>query len=97
MRSYLVDVRTLFAFALKQKHVRENPALAVDLPKVEENPPGIVTPKEARAILDACIDHAPDVLPVIVLTLYGGLRRAEAEQLEWSEIAHLRRLPRRLA
>jgi integrase len=87
MRSYLVDVRTLFAFALKRKYVRENPALAVDLPKVEENAPGIVTPKEARAILDACIDHAPDILPVVVLSLFGGLRRSEAEQLEWSEIS----------
>lgn len=87
MRSYLVDVRTLFAFALKRKYVRENPALAVDLPKVEENPPGILTPKEARAILDACIDHAPDALPVIVLLLFGGLRRSEAEQLDWSEIS----------
>ena len=87
MRSYLVDVRTLFTFALKRKYIRENPAAAVDLPKVEENPPGIVTPKEARAILDACIDHAPDILPVVVLSLFGGLRRSEAEQLEWSEIS----------
>jgi len=63
MRSYLVDVRTLFAFALKRKYVRENPALAVDLPKVEENPSGIVTPAQARAILDASIDWAPDCSP----------------------------------
>ena len=86
MRSYLVDVRTLFAFAVKRKYVRDNPGLAVDLPKVEENPPGIVTPKQASAILGACIDHAPDILPVVVLSLFGGLRRSEAEQLEWSEI-----------
>jgi len=57
------------------------------LPKVEENPLGIVTPAQARAILDACIDRAPDILPVVVLSLFGGLRRAEAEQLEWSEIS----------
>ncbi len=87
MRSYLVDVRTLFAFAVKRKYVRENPGLAVDLPKVEENPPGIVTPAQARAILDASIDAAPDILPVLVLSLFGGLRRSEAEELEWSEIS----------
>jgi integrase len=87
MRSYLVDVRTLFAFALKRKYVRDNPALAVDLPKVEEGPPGIVTPAQARAILDAAIDNAPDALPVVVLSLFGGLRRSEAEQLDWDEIS----------
>src|SRR5262245_59334825 len=64
MRSYLVDVRTLFAFAVKRKYARDNPALAVDLPKVDENPPGIVTPAQARAILHAAIDFAPDALPV---------------------------------
>jgi integrase len=87
MRSYLVDVRTLFAFAVKRKYVRENPALAVDLPKVEENPPGVVTPDQAKAILNASIDFAPDILPVVVLSLFGGLRRSEAEALEWSEIS----------
>ncbi len=76
MRSYLVDVRTLFAFAVKRKYVRENTALAVDLPKVEENPPGIVTPDQARAILNASIDHAPDALPVIVLSLCRPRRAA---------------------
>lgn len=87
MRSYLVDVRTLFAFAMKRKYVRENTALSVDLPKVEENPPGIVTPTQTRAILDASIDYAPDALPVIALALFGGLRRSEAEALEWTEIS----------
>jgi site-specific recombinase XerD len=79
-------VRTLFAFAVKRKHLREDPALAVDLPKTEENPPGIVTPAQASAILDASLDHAPDILPVIVLTMFGGLRRSEAEQLDWAEV-----------
>jgi integrase len=87
MRSYLVDVRTLFAFAVKRKYVHENPALAVDLPRGEDNSPGIVTPAQARSILDAAIDSAPDALPVVVLSLFGGLRRSEAEQLDWSEIS----------
>jgi integrase len=86
MRSYLVDVRTLFAFAVKRKYVTENPALAVDLPRTEENPPGILTPKQTITVLDACLDHAPDILPSIALILFGGLRRSEAEEIEWAEI-----------
>lgn len=86
MRSYLIDVRTLFAFAVKRKYLRENTAMAVDLPKVEETPPGIVSPDQARAILEASIDSAPDALPVLVLQLFGGLRRAEAEELKWEDI-----------
>lgn len=86
MRSYLVDVRTLFAFAVKRKYVGENTALAVDLPKVEEMPPGIISPDQTRALLEASIDFAPDALPVLVLQLFAGLRRSEAEELNWDAI-----------
>lgn len=86
MRSYLIDVRTLFAFAVKRKYLRENTALAVDLPRVEETPPGIVSPDQARAILNASLDSAPDALPVLVLQLFAGLRRSEAEESQWEAI-----------
>ena len=102
-RSYLVDVRTLFAFAVKRKFVSDSPAMAVDLPLVEQAPPGIISPDQARAILDASIDFAPDALPVIILQLFAGLRRSEAEELTWNDIgdefvevkAHLAKTRRR--
>lgn len=37
--------------------------------------------------MDASLDFAPDALPVVALVLFGGLRRSEAEALEWSEIS----------
>jgi site-specific recombinase XerD len=86
MRSYLVDVRTLFSFAVKRKYLPENPALAVDLPRLDENPPGILSPAQAKGLLDACLDAEPDILPVLILSLFGGIRRAEAEKIEWAEI-----------
>jgi len=86
MRSYLVDVGTLFSFAVKRKYLTENPALAVDSPRLDEKAPGIITPDQTRAFLDACLDVSPDILPAVVLCLFGGLRRAEAEKIEWEEI-----------
>jgi integrase len=64
----------------------ENPALAVDLPRSDEKPPGILTPAQAECLLDACLDTEPDILPVLILSLFGGIRRAEAEKIEWAEI-----------
>lgn len=87
MRSYLVDVKTLFSFAVKRKFLRENTADAVDLPRLDDKPPGILTPAETRAVLESCVDHEPDALAVLVLCLFAGLRRAEAERLDWSEIS----------
>lgn len=86
MRSYLVDLRSLFAFAVEREYLRKSPAAAVPLPRLDESAPGILSPEQARAFLDACLEVAPDAMPVVVLCLFGGLRRAEAEQIEWSEI-----------
>lgn len=86
MRSYLVDVKTLFAFAVKRKFLRDNPAAAVDLPRLDDKPPGLLSPAHARTVLNACLDHEPEAVAVLALCLFGGLRRAEAEQLEWAEI-----------
>jgi hypothetical protein len=75
MRSYLVDVRTLFAFAVKRNYLKENPALAVDLPKVEENPPGIVTPAQAHAIRASTGDspsRRPPLFPPAAAVARGG-------------------------
>ncbi len=57
-RSFLIDLRTLFAWGVRNKLCRDNPALAVELPRLEEAPPGIVTPapkpapKQERSALD---------------------------------------------
>ena len=85
-RSYLIDVRTFFSFAVRRKYMRENPTLAVDLPRLDENPPGILSPAQTKCLLDACLDAEPDILPVLILSLFGGIRRAEAEKIEWAEI-----------
>lgn len=85
-RSYLVDVRTLFSFAEKRKFIAENPALAVDLPRMDEKPPGILSVSQVEKLLAACLDNEPDILPILILCLFAGIRRAEAEKLEWAEI-----------
>jgi len=85
-RSYLVDVRTLFSFAVKRKYIRENPALDVDSPKLDEKSPGILTAEQVERLLSACLDAEPDILPIFALQLFGGIRRAEAEKITWTEI-----------
>ena len=85
-RSYLVDLRTFFSFAIKRKFLTENPAIAVDLPRLDDKAPGILTPTQTKSLLDACLDAEPDILPVFVLSLFGGIRRAEAEKIKWAEI-----------
>src|SRR4029450_5403864 len=51
---------------------------------VVSEPPGILSVNEAARLLEAAA--APDVLPYIAIGLFAGLRTAELERLDWSEI-----------
>ena len=49
-------------------------------------PPGILTVKEAEALLDVTRDKDSEMLAYIAIGLFAGLRRSELCALEWSEI-----------
>ena len=53
--------------------------LATDIDK----PPGIVTPAETAGLLHACDD---DLVPYTAFSFFAGLRAAEVEKLDWSEV-----------
>jgi integrase len=46
-------------------------------------PPGILTVQQTARLLEAA---SPELLPYIAIGAFGGLRRAELERLDWSEI-----------
>jgi site-specific recombinase XerC len=78
MRSVLIDVRTLFSFALNRHYVAKNPVLAVMLPKLTRKPPCILTPDEAERLMRSAQANDPGLIPYISLILFGGLRPEEA-------------------
>jgi integrase len=41
---------------------------------------------ELRALLEAAAAHAPEVLPVLAIGAFAGLRDAEIKRLDWSEV-----------
>ncbi|MGH8018165.1 MAG: hypothetical protein ACREIA_07715 [Opitutaceae bacterium] len=51
--------------------------------KLHDRPPAIFTPKELAALLDAATQ---EVLPVLVIGAFAGLRQAEIFWLDWKEI-----------
>ena len=72
-----------FNFAIRSGYAVENPALGAAKAKVIGEPPGILTVEQAARLLEAA---TPDVLPYFAIGLFAGLRRAEIERLDWSEI-----------
>lgn len=85
-RGYLCDVQTLFAFAVRNRYCRENMAEAVDKPRLEDKPPGILTVPQCAALVTTCRAAEPSLLATIVLCLFAGIRPEEARRLEWVNI-----------
>jgi integrase len=46
----------------------------------------VFTPSEIARLLDAAKETSPDFLPCIAIGAFAGLRSAEIERLEWSDI-----------
>jgi len=77
------DLRTLFSFCEKRGYAATNEARKTERAKELDTPAEILTVAQCAALLGACGD---DTLPVAAIGLFAGLRAAEIEKLDWSEI-----------
>lgn len=72
-----------FNFAVQRGYAKHNPAKETAKAKERKADIGILGVTQAAQLLESA---APEVLPYIALGLFAGLRRAEIERLDWSEI-----------
>jgi integrase len=93
-RNYLVTLTTLLNFAQDREYCSSNPASRIERPILDDKPPGILTVKEAEALLQTALNGVPDKLDPkpqmvagIAIGLFAGLRRSEICALDWSEIS----------
>ncbi len=84
--NYRANIGVLFSYATKRRMLETNPVLHTAKPKLPDNPPEIFTVDELRALLDAANLNAPDVLPMLAIGAFAGLRDAEIKRLDWSEV-----------
>jgi integrase len=84
--NYRSVIGVLFSHALKRRMIDSNPITHTAKPKKHDNPPEIFTVDELRALLEAAQRTAPDVLPMLAIGAFAGLRDAEIKRLDWSEV-----------
>jgi integrase len=85
-KNYIVTLTTIFNYAISSEYCATNPAERVPRPILDDNPPGILTPDQAQALLAAALDCMPEMAAPIAIGLFAGLRRSEICALDWSEI-----------
>jgi len=76
-------LKMMFAYAVKHSYSDSNPAAGTEKAKEINAPPGILTVQQTARLLEAA---SPELLPYVAIGVFGGLRRAELERLDWSEI-----------
>jgi site-specific recombinase XerD len=75
---------TIFNLAIKWGYLKENPVRAVKKLKPSDSKPlRFLTAEECRRFLDA---SPPDLYPIYFTYLNTGMRKAELENLEWSDV-----------
>jgi integrase len=72
-----------FNFAVKRGYATDNPAEKTDKAKERGGDIGILIVTQAARLLERA---TPEILPHVAIGLFAGLRRAEIERLDWSEI-----------
>ncbi|MBI4662143.1 MAG: tyrosine-type recombinase/integrase [Verrucomicrobia bacterium] len=76
-------IHLLFEFAVARGYASDNPVAVVESVEVRAGDVDIFTPMEINRLLAAA---SPDFLPCLALGAFAGLRSAEIERLEWSDI-----------
>jgi integrase len=72
-----------FNFARERGYCTENPAAKSARAKVIENQVGIITVEQTERLLKCA---RPKLVPFVAIGAFAGLRRAELERLDWSEV-----------
>jgi integrase len=83
---YRANIGVLFSYAVQRRMIDFNPVAFTAKPKLIDNPPEIFKVDELRALLDAANRVAPDVLPMLAIGAFAGLRDAEIKRLDWTEV-----------
>ena len=97
-RNYYQTVRTLYSWAKDERMLKEDPLASVPKSKLkhlfgkqDDKSPEIYTPMEAQRLLENSIGC--EIMPLIVLGFFCGLRTAELLQLDWEDVKRLEEMP----
>lgn len=83
---YRANIGVLFSYAERLGMIDKNPVLRTAKPKLVDAPPEIFAVDELAALLNAAATRAPEVVPMLAIGAFAGVREAEIKRLNWSEV-----------
>jgi integrase len=89
--NFRANIGVLFSLARQRRIITENPIEFTAKPKLPDNPPEVFAVDELRALLEAAQRVEPDVLPMLAIGAFAGLRDAKIKRLDWAEVDQARK------
>jgi integrase len=84
--NYRANVGVMFSYAEARGLLDSNPIARTARPKLVDKAPEIFPVDELQALLEAARKQEPEVLPMLAIGAFAGLRDAEIRRLDWSEV-----------
>jgi integrase len=80
------NLRVFFTWCQGKEWIRKNPAAGIPEKKVDEEEVEILSLDEARKLLKLAFDSYRRQVPWLVLGMFAGMRRSEAQAAQWEDI-----------
>jgi integrase len=84
--NFRANISVLFGYAEGRRMIDTNPVTRTSRPKLIDKAPEIFSVDELAALLNTASTSAPEVVPMLAIGAFAGLREAEIKRLAWAEI-----------
>jgi len=84
--NYRANVGVMFSYAERRRVIDSNPVLRTAQPKLVDKPPEIFLVDELAALVNAAATRASEVVPMLAIGAFAGVREAEIKRLNWLEV-----------
>jgi integrase len=84
--NYRTNIGVLFSHAVQRRMIDSSPIKFTAKPKLVDKPPEIFSVSELTELLNAAAAREAEVLPMLAIGAFAGLRDAEIRRLHWKEI-----------
>jgi integrase len=89
--NHLRTLSGVFRFAKDRDYLAEIPLRASDRTKKKRQEIQVLRVGEVRALLETALEHDQELLPLLLIETFCGVRPAEAQRLLWTDIDFLRK------
>jgi len=84
--NFRANIGVLFSYAERRRMIDINPVKRTSAPKLVDKAPEVFSINELTALLNSAQSTSPDVVPMLIVAAFAGLRDAEIKRLDWNEI-----------